>query len=101
MWLHKNSKINQTSEYNSRLHQDLESNMTMKKLGGLEDTRSYAKLPLWSTVLKSNNSGSFTCIEIESNKSFQYYFRIIGASVRGFQYICHVMAVNVTLIFEK
>lgn len=67
--------------------------------GTLEE--SYAKLPLWSAILESNNLGSFTSIETNTNNRFQNFFMSIGASIQGFQHMYLVVAVDGTLLNNR
>lgn len=60
--------------------------------GTLED--SYAKLPLWTTVLESTNPGLITNIYMDSDNKFEYYFMNIGAFV---QHMHPVVTVDVAL----
>ncbi|XP_060668520.1 uncharacterized protein LOC125419637 [Ziziphus jujuba] len=62
---------------------------------------SYAKLPLWSHVLKSKNPGTFTRIEIDDQNRFLYFFMALGASIRGFQHMRRVTAVDGTTLKNR
>lgn len=59
---------------------------------------SYVKLPLRSTALESNNPRSFTSIEIDFDNRFLYYSIAIKASILGFVHICHMVAVDSTVL---
>ncbi|XP_060672157.1 uncharacterized protein LOC107416658 isoform X3 [Ziziphus jujuba] len=62
---------------------------------------SYAKLPLWSQVLKSKNLGTFTRIETDDQNRFLYFFMALGASIRGFQHMRRVVAVDGTTLKNR
>ncbi|XP_060674045.1 uncharacterized protein LOC125419105 [Ziziphus jujuba] len=61
----------------------------------------YAKLPLWSYILKSKNPSTFTRIETDDQNRFLYFFMACGASIRGFHHMRRVIAVDGTTLKNR
>ena len=55
-------------------------------------------LPCYCHMLKLKNLGTITCIEVDGNKKFKFFFVAIGVAIRGFIFMWRVIGLDGTFL---
>ena len=62
---------------------------------------SFPLLPSYCHMLKLKNPGTVTCIEVDGNKKFKFFFMALGVSIRGFACMRRVISLDGTFLKSK
>ncbi|XP_010556040.1 PREDICTED: uncharacterized protein LOC104825417 [Tarenaya hassleriana] len=62
----------------------------------------FRKLPGWLHMLQKRNLGTIVSLELDTDcKSFKYLFIALGATVRGWNYMCKVVTIDATFLTDQ